>query len=99
MSQSAVDVEIEVWHGLTCRPEHYSPADDAFDLRVLLQLLLLQTALAVFQPILILLQDLVGLLLLRQKPLLVLLELAMGHLQTFFQRMDLFLILFHLKYQ
>lgn len=72
------------------------PADDAFDLRVLLQLLLPEPPLAVIQPALVLKQDLVGLLLLRVQPSLILLQLTVGHHQTLLQRVDLLLILPHL---
>lgn len=76
-----------------------SPADDAFDLGVLLNLLLLETALAVLQAVLVLLQDLVGLLLLRHEPLLVLLQLAMGQLEPLLQGVDLLFVLFDLEFK
>lgn len=75
-----------------------SPADDAFDLGVLLNLLLLQAALAVLQAVLVLLQDLAGLLLLRHEPLLVLLQLAVGQLEPLLQGVDLLLVLFDLEF-
>ena len=78
-------------------PEHKSPVDDAFDLRVLLHLLLLEAPLTVVQPALILHQDLTGRLLLGREPLLVLLQLAMGHLQPLLQGVDLLFVLSDLK--
>lgn len=70
-----------------------SPADDAFHLAVLLLLLPAQSLLTVFQPRLVLHQQLLHLLLLHQEPLLVLLQPATWHLQALLQLRYLLLIL------
>lgn len=70
-----------------------SPADDAFHLAVLLLLLPAQSLLTVFQPRLVLHQQLLHLLLLHQEPLLILLQPATWHLQALLQLRYLLFIL------
>ncbi|KAG7235560.1 hypothetical protein INR49_002484 [Caranx melampygus] len=62
-----------------------------------LQAPICQAALAVLQAVLILLQDLVCLLFLRQESLLVFLKLAMRHLEPFFQGVYLLFVLSYLR--
>lgn len=73
------------------------PADYPFNLGVFLVLLLPEPPLAVVQPVLVLQEDLIGLLLLAQQPPLVVLQLLVGHHQAFLQRVDLVLVLLHLE--
>lgn len=72
------------------------PADYPFNLGVFLVLLLPEPTLAVIQAVLVLQEDLTGLLLLGQQPPLVLLQLLVGHHQTLLQGVDLVLVLLHL---
>ena len=73
------------------------PADYPFNLGVFLVLLLPEPTLAVVQPVLVLQEDLTGLLLLVQQPPLVLLQLLVGHHQALLQRVDLILVLLNLE--
>lgn len=70
-----------------------SPADDTFHLAVLLLLLPAQSLLTVFQPRLVLHQQLLHLLLLHQEPPLILLQPATWHLQALLQLCYLLFIL------
>lgn len=73
------------------------PANYPFNLGVFLHLLLPQPSLAVLQSVLVLQQNLIGLLFLREEPPLVLLQLFVRHQQAVLQGVDLVLVLTYLR--
>lgn len=73
------------------------PANYSFNLGVFLQLLLPQPPLTVLESVLVLQEDLIGLLLLCEKPPLVLLQLFVGHHEALLQGVDFLLILSYLR--
>lgn len=75
------------------------PVNYSFNLGVFLHLLLPQPPLTVLEAVLVLKEDLIGLLLLREEPAFVLLQLFVGHHEALLQGVDLLLVLPNLRHR